>query len=253
MAPKKGTKKAAGVQPTLSFQSRKPSVPSPSRKKALAAKTASSASVTNDTAVEPSTPPKRTRRSAQNRATTPTLVPASSDEEVSADEDEVDDFEIDRARQELDDDPFIVPSSATKIASASGTTAKPPVPPALVKTASMAPEAVVGSTKDKIAEKRALNVKSREVKALMKDARVAMGGMEPIHAGPNTHNDVHHILRVFDMTSAYGPCVGMSRLQRWERAKKWGLNPPEEIRNILTTVEGQKEVAYRENVLHEWV
>lgn len=102
-----------------------------------------------------------------------------------------------------------------------------------------------------------------------------------VHAGPNTHNDVHRkcnrhlgfdiptysapylkdvqreakvavrsrirdadvgafigegddadrtdILRVFDMTSAYGPCVGMSRLQRWERAKKWGLNPPEEV------------------------
>lgn len=31
------------------------------------------------------------------------------------------------------------------------------------------------------------------------------------------------------MTSKYGPCVGMTRLQRWERAKKWGLQPPEEV------------------------
>ena len=31
------------------------------------------------------------------------------------------------------------------------------------------------------------------------------------------------------MTASYGPCVGMTRLQRWERAKKWGLNPPEEV------------------------
>ncbi len=38
------------------------------------------------------------------------------------------------------------------------------------------------------------------------------------------------ILRIFDMTSRYGPCVGVTRLQRWERAKKWGLNPPEEVR-----------------------
>lgn len=37
------------------------------------------------------------------------------------------------------------------------------------------------------------------------------------------------ILRVFDMTSKYGPSVGISRLQRWERAKKWGLNPPTEV------------------------
>ena len=37
------------------------------------------------------------------------------------------------------------------------------------------------------------------------------------------------ILRVFDLSASYGPCVGVTRLQRWERAKKWGLNPPEEV------------------------
>ena len=41
---------------------------------------------------------------------------------------------------------------------------------------------------------------------------------------------VPDILRVFDLSSKYGPCVGITRLQRWERAKKWGLNPPEEVR-----------------------
>lgn len=40
---------------------------------------------------------------------------------------------------------------------------------------------------------------------------------------------VADILRVFDLTSKYGPCVGVTRLQRWERAKKWGLNPPDEV------------------------
>jgi len=65
-----------------------------------------------------------------------------------------------------------------------------------------------------------------------------------VHAGPDTHNDVHResltshqeghlltvdILRVFDLTSSYGPCVGITRLQRWERAHKWGLNPPPEV------------------------
>jgi hypothetical protein len=37
------------------------------------------------------------------------------------------------------------------------------------------------------------------------------------------------ILRTFDMTSKYGPSVGITRLQRWERAKKWGLSPPDEV------------------------
>ncbi|WVR04034.1 hypothetical protein IAU60_001033 [Kwoniella sp. DSM 27419] len=98
-----------------------------------------------------------------------------------------------------------------------------------------------------------LDVKSKEWKGLVKDAKVAMGGLKPIHAGPDTHNDIHHILRVFDMTSSYGPCVGITRLQRWERAKKWGLNPPDEIRSILTTQQGEDDVAYRETVFHGWV
>ncbi|WVQ94442.1 hypothetical protein IAU59_001521 [Kwoniella sp. CBS 9459] len=101
--------------------------------------------------------------------------------------------------------------------------------------------------------RRQLDVKSKEWKGLVRSYKEAMGGMRPIHAGPDTHNDIHHILRVFDMTSSYGPCVGITRLQRWERAKKWGLNPPEEIRTILTTEQGEDDVRYRETVLHGWV
>lgn len=37
------------------------------------------------------------------------------------------------------------------------------------------------------------------------------------------------ILRVFDMTAKYGPCVGISRLDRWKRAQKLGLEPPDEV------------------------
>src|SRR5260370_401347 len=37
------------------------------------------------------------------------------------------------------------------------------------------------------------------------------------------------ILRTFDLTSEYGPCVGVSRLERWERAKDMGLDPPQEV------------------------
>jgi DNA polymerase delta subunit 4 len=37
------------------------------------------------------------------------------------------------------------------------------------------------------------------------------------------------ILRTFDLSYEYGPCVGVSRLERWERAKAMGLNPPQEV------------------------
>ncbi|XP_056227456.1 DNA polymerase delta subunit 4 [Seriola aureovittata] len=40
-------------------------------------------------------------------------------------------------------------------------------------------------------------------------------------------------LRQFDLDWRFGPCTGITRLQRWERAKLHGLNPPEEIRYLL--------------------
>ncbi|KAF3687081.1 DNA polymerase delta subunit 4 DNA polymerase delta subunit p12 [Channa argus] len=40
-------------------------------------------------------------------------------------------------------------------------------------------------------------------------------------------------LRQFDLDWKFGPCTGISRLQRWERAKVHGLNPPEDIRELL--------------------
>nr|XP_020493407.1 DNA polymerase delta subunit 4 isoform X1 [Labrus bergylta] len=40
-------------------------------------------------------------------------------------------------------------------------------------------------------------------------------------------------LKQFDLDWRFGPCTGISRLQRWERAKLHGMNPPEEIRELL--------------------
>ncbi|XP_006809656.1 DNA polymerase delta subunit 4 [Neolamprologus brichardi] len=48
-------------------------------------------------------------------------------------------------------------------------------------------------------------------------------------------------LRQFDLDSSFGPCTGISRLQRWERAKLHGLNPPEEIRDLLLQTHADPE------------
>jgi len=37
------------------------------------------------------------------------------------------------------------------------------------------------------------------------------------------------LLRRFDMTNKYGPCSGLTRRDRWLRAKKLGLDPPQYI------------------------
>ncbi|KAG0497242.1 hypothetical protein HPP92_001933 [Vanilla planifolia] len=45
-------------------------------------------------------------------------------------------------------------------------------------------------------------------------------------------------LRQFDMDMKYGPCVGLTRLERWERADSMELNPPPEIRDVLLRFSG---------------
>ncbi|KAF5616277.1 GTP-binding protein beta subunit [Fusarium sp. NRRL 52700] len=41
------------------------------------------------------------------------------------------------------------------------------------------------------------------------------------------------ILRYFDVSSQYGPCVGMPRIKRWKRAERLGLSPPIEVLAVL--------------------
>ncbi|KAL6585672.1 hypothetical protein OROMI_002316 [Orobanche minor] len=47
------------------------------------------------------------------------------------------------------------------------------------------------------------------------------------------YDDNEEVLRQFDMNMAYGPCIGMSRLERWNRANSMGLHPPKEIENLF--------------------
>jgi len=42
-------------------------------------------------------------------------------------------------------------------------------------------------------------------------------------------------LRVFDLNTKYGPCMSCTRLERWNRAKKLNMDPPQEILSILET------------------
>lgn len=41
------------------------------------------------------------------------------------------------------------------------------------------------------------------------------------------------ILRVFDLSYEYGPCVGFTRMQRWQRAHDKGLDPPDIVSTLL--------------------
>ncbi|KAK4457790.1 DNA polymerase delta subunit 4 [Cladorrhinum samala] len=41
------------------------------------------------------------------------------------------------------------------------------------------------------------------------------------------------VLRYFDVSSQYGPCIGITRLKRWQRANRLGLHPPIEVLAVL--------------------
>ncbi|KAI1296349.1 DNA polymerase delta, subunit 4-domain-containing protein [Xylaria venustula] len=62
------------------------------------------------------------------------------------------------------------------------------------------------------------------------------------------------ILRYWDVSSQYGPCVGITRLKRWQRADKFGLNPPVEVLAVLMREEEKGtrgiEKAYMDNILN---
>ncbi|KAM7191344.1 DNA polymerase delta subunit 4 [Rhypophila sp. PSN 637] len=61
------------------------------------------------------------------------------------------------------------------------------------------------------------------------------------------------VLRYFDVSSQYGPCIGITRLKRWKRAERLGLNPPIEVLAALIKeeerVDGQAERAHMDELM----
>lgn len=55
-------------------------------------------------------------------------------------------------------------------------------------------------------------------------------------------------LKSFDLNYKYGPCLGISRLERWMRAEKLGKKPSREIFDILMKFQGVKEI--EQNIWH---
>mmetsp|Transcript_10668 Transcript_10668/g.44465 ORF Transcript_10668/g.44465 Transcript_10668/m.44465 type:complete len:104 (-) Transcript_10668:628-939(-) len=53
------------------------------------------------------------------------------------------------------------------------------------------------------------------------------------------HEANEHKLRMFDLDPRYGPFIGVGRMERWERAQSYGLEPPNYVRELLQT--GQYE------------
>ncbi|KAH9893592.1 DNA polymerase delta, subunit 4-domain-containing protein [Cubamyces lactineus] len=110
------------------------------------------------------------------------------------------------------------------------------------------PEPELEQEPEKEKEREPLNVSDKRWRKVYGAAREKMGNIEPVHA--QGQSMVNHILRVFDLSYEYGPCVGVSRLDRWERAHALGLDPPLEVKEILLTKEGHSEERYAQSVFY---
>lgn len=72
----------------------------------------------------------------------------------------------------------------------------------------------------------------------------------PSPLSQNEIDDARELLRQFDMTYKYGPCVGIGRTFRWERAQNFGLDPPTKAIELLK--DKKYQMAIDDFDLHLW-
>ena len=91
----------------------------------------------------------------------------------------------------------------------------------------MAPEGTHGGgTRDSAAEAQSQQ-ETGEERARDGGGASAAAPVDPAAAA------AEETLRSFDLDGRFGPCVNPTRLERWERAERLGLDPPEEVRALL--------------------
>lgn len=78
----------------------------------------------------------------------------------------------------------------------------------------------------------------KDAAPVQQPARGIKSSSIPSEAGPSTPAPAEidadeRTLRNFDLESKYGPVSGLSRLERFQRAEKLGLCPPEFIRELI--------------------
>lgn len=118
---------------------------------------------------------------------------------------------------------------------------------------------------DEVAEEVAVPEKSdAELQAeKMSDSQIGKywRAIEAERIAPRVHQEDlslnEKVLRYFDVSSQYGPCIGTQRLKRWQRAERLGLKPPVEVLAVLLREEnkgnGAIEAAQMDKILNSAV
>ncbi|KAG0651754.1 DNA polymerase delta subunit p12 [Hyphodiscus hymeniophilus] len=85
-------------------------------------------------------------------------------------------------------------------------------------------------------EEKARKVTDAQIRRYWRD-REAERRAPRVHQGDLSIEE--KILRLWDMSSQFGPAIGIARMKRWVRANKLGLAPPIEVLAVLLK-EGEK-------------
>lgn len=93
------------------------------------------------------------------------------------------------------------------------------------------PEPVVQSEEELIA----VSLDADVIKSYYKDSIIGLRRVPPVHQEDLTLEE--KVLRHFDLSSQYGPCIGMSRIDRWRRAKGLEMEPPVEVLSVCLKME----------------
>ncbi|KAJ7363831.1 DNA polymerase delta, subunit 4-domain-containing protein [Mycena albidolilacea] len=226
--------------------SKSKSVSSPSQlKQATLSFSASKRTASNNSSHKPSQKVSQRQLSSQRRAA---VVDSDSDEieldAVDSDEIEVDDIEL---SSDEEDEVEVVESDepAAKETPRPAVVSKPQQPTIVKATRPRDKTNTISPN-----ELPELNEKEKRWGPYHATVRAKRGYLQLIHA--EDQDKFHDMLRVFDLSYEYGPCIGVPRLERWERAAALGLNPPVEIRDILTTRQGATQ-SYSESVFYDQV
>ncbi|KAJ6096424.1 hypothetical protein N7486_007170 [Penicillium sp. IBT 16267x] len=94
-------------------------------------------------------------------------------------------------------------------------------------------------------EKQALKLSSKDLRKYWEEK----DSDKPVRFHQEDVSLEEKILRNFDLSSQYGPCIGLDRTQRWRRAQRLGLNPPIEVLTILLKSEDKTERSHMEALL----
>ncbi|KAF2230160.1 hypothetical protein EV356DRAFT_349720 [Viridothelium virens] len=101
---------------------------------------------------------------------------------------------------------------------------------AILQQAEQEKARVVEAAESTPEEERARKVSDAKIKAYWREK-------ERQSLAPRVHQEglslEEKVLRLWDMSGEYGPCIGIARMKRWQRAHALGLEPPVEVLAVL--------------------